>query len=154
MSHEIERADLADLTELNAISFAAKSHWDYPNEWLELWREDLKLTPEEIALRKVYKLIEQHRIVGFCAIFETQDEYEVEHLWILPAVMGKGYGKQLLDFALADAIREDKPVIVASDPHAEGFYQKQGFETFAQRPSVPEGRVLPLMRRVGVCKPE
>ncbi len=147
MSIEIERALLSDLQRLNEISFEAKSHWDYPQEWLDLWKEDLKLTPEEFPERSVFKLVSDGSTIGFCAILESETEYEVEHLWVLPQSIGLGLGKKLLEYCLAETILKDKPVIVASDPNAEGFYRKQGFETFAQRESVPAGRTLPLMKK-------
>jgi len=147
MEVNIERALLEDLEVLNEISFTAKAFWNYPKEWLDLWKDDMKLTFDDITQQHVYKLIQDHNIIGFCAIFESADHYEIEHLWILPSAIGKGYGRYLMDYCLKEVIKKDKPVLVVADPNAEGFYQKQGFKTYAQKESLPKGRFLPLMRK-------
>jgi len=147
MEIRIEKALIADLEVLNEISISSKAFWKYPKAWLELWEEDMKLTPQDITQQHVYKLIEAQGIIGFCAIFETEEQYEIEHLWILPTAIGKGYGKYLMEYCMQKVITKDKPIVVVVDPNAEGFYQKQGFETYAQKESLPKGRFLPLMRK-------
>ncbi len=141
------KAELADLPLLNTISFASKSHWNYPKEWMEQWRSGLMINANDFAAHHIYKIQEEATIFGFCLIQESAAHYEVEHLWILPAYIGKGYGKTLLEESLKATIKEQKPILVESDPNAEAFYARQGFVTYDQKESYPKGRFLPLMKR-------
>ena len=146
MQLQVLPATAADVPALNPISYAAKAHWGYPAEWMERWRPELELTAASFTEMQVFKLLLAGAPIGWCAVVETPEHYEVEHLWILPGQMGNGYGKLLLNEALAHTVQPGKPILVLSDPNAEGFYQHQGFVTFEQQESYPPGRFLPLMR--------
>ena len=140
-------AQPTDAEELSEISLAAKSYWQYPDEWLTRWKEELTITPEYIEQHHVCTLQSIYQIVGFCALEQHPDHYEVSHLWLRPAFMMKGLGKRLLLHTLS-AVEPAAEVRVAADPHAELFYQKQGFVIYDQVESTPPGRWLPLMRKV------
>lgn len=84
-------------------------------------------------------------IAGFCAIQENEENYEINHFWIKPEAMGKGYGKRLLQYILDQVVIKSKPVEIVSDPHAEYFYKRFGFVTTDQVESTPGGRYLPVM---------
>ena len=144
---EIILADPTDAEELSEISLAAKSYWQYPDEWLARWKKELTITPEYIERHRVYTLQSIYQIVGFCALEDHQDYYEVAHLWIRPAFMMKGLGKGLLHETLS-GVAAGAEVRVVADPHAKPFYQKQGFVAYDQVASTPPGRQLPLMRKV------
>lgn len=141
------QATINDLTTLNQISWQSKAFWGYPEEWMEQWRTDLTITEEILNTQSVLLLEEDSTTIGFCVISEGVTQYEVEHLWILPAHIGKGLGKQLLNQALAQFTTLQKPIQVVADPNAESFYRRQGFETFKQLESSPAGRFLPVMKK-------
>lgn len=136
-----------DLPILNQISVRSKSHWGYPQDWIENWKEDLKVTEKDLQEQTITVGELDNRLAGFCAIQEFPDRYEIMHTWLLPEFMGKGFGKRLLEVALNNAVIDPKPIIVVSDPNAEPFYTKQGFVTFDQVESYPPGRYLPVMRK-------
>ena len=136
-----------DAEELSEISLAAKSYWQYPDEWLTRWKEELTITPDYIQQHHICTLQSIYQIVGFCALEKHEDHYEIAHLWLRPAFMMKGLGKQLLHRTLA-VVEPGTEVRVLADPHAESFYQKQGFTTYDQLESSPSGRFLPLMKKV------
>lgn len=140
-------ATINDLPILNQISWQSKAFWGYPEEWMEQWRADLTITEEILNTQSVLLLEEAGATIGFCVISEGATQYEVEHLWILPEHIGKGFGKQLLNQALDQFITTQKPIQVVADPNAEAFYQRQGFETFKQLESSPAGRFLPVMKK-------
>ena len=139
--------DTVDLPTLNQISWQSKGFWGYPAEWMEQWRDDLTITEEILQQQSVLLAVEAQRIIGFCIISESSEYYELEHLWLLPQYIGKGYGKRLLEQSLSKFATAPKPVQVVADPNAEAFYRRQGFETFKQLESTPPGRFLPVMRR-------
>lgn len=140
-------ASCDDLIALNAISRASKQYWGYPDEWIAAWREDLTLTEAQLEQQCVLLAELDGQPVGFCAILENELVFEIMHLWLLPAYIGRGYGKQLLDAALATCTRADKPITVVADPNAAPFYQKQGFQTVDRMESKPKGRYLPVMKK-------
>lgn len=135
-----------DAQELSEISMLAKAYWQYPREWLARWKEELTITPEYTEQHHVCTIRGADQIVGFCALEKHPDFFEVAHLWVRPLFMGKGLGKKLLHHTLA-AMAPGTEVRVVADPHAEIFYQKQGFVTYDQVESYPSGRFLPLMKK-------
>lgn len=145
---QIIEATLDDIPRLNQISIASKKHWGYPEDWIAHWREALTITPKDFSQSTLLKAILNNEIVGFCAIEESPDVYEILHLWLEPTHIGKGYGKSLLNQTLAQVATQPKDIIVEADPYAEPFYAKMGFVTFDQvAGTYPVGRVLPLMRK-------
>ena len=147
MSPNLLPAERKDLPVLNTISVASKKHWGYPEEWIELWKDDLTISEADFTKFKIYKLVLETKIIGFCAMQESSDQYEIEHLWLLPSYIGQGFGKLLLEETLQRVVQKQKEIIVVADPYAEAFYARRGFRTFAQHPSSPSGRMLPVMRR-------
>lgn len=148
MNVNIIKAVQEDIPTLNRISLASKQHWGYPQEWIDHWREDLKVTPTHFQENTVIKAMLDTTIIGFCIMDETEKKYEVLHLWIDPPYIGKGYGKILLNQSMDMVITQPKDILVEADPYAESFYKKMGFDTIGEVKSVyPEGRFLPLMRK-------
>lgn len=142
----IKEATKKDLTKLNAISLASKSHWNYPASWMESWKEELRLTTNDFEIQSIFMICEIDEILGFCAIEEKLFEYEINHFWIKPKAMGNGYGKKLLVYILENVVEKKKPILVVSDPNAKAFYRKFGFIIIDHYESKPKGRFLPIMR--------
>ena len=142
-----QQATIKDIPRLNLISVESKKHWGYPDDWIEHWRPDLTVTRAFLKENHVLKLVLEGEIRGFCAISESPEQYEIEHLWVQPAFIGKGLGKFLLEASLEKVVRRPIDIVVVADPNAEGFYTSQGFVTFNAVESYPKGRFLPLMRK-------
>jgi len=72
----------------------------------------------------------------------------LEDLFIEPGAIGKGYGKQLWQYAVKTAKQLGfRQMVLESDPNAEAFYRAMGAKRVGEVPSsVVEGRMLPLMR--------
>jgi len=122
-------------------------YWGYPEDWLDHWRDDLAISSEYFQKNVIYKLIKNEKIIGFCAIEERPDEYEIGHLWVIPEYIGQGYGRFLLQETLGKVIKAKKDIMVVADPNAESFYQKMGFATIGHKKSYPKGRFIPIMRK-------
>lgn len=138
-----------DVAELTEIAVSAKRHWGYPTEWMELWREDLTVSPAQVACGWTFAAWLDDGIVGWCGLEPTPPRAEIDGCWVRPKYMGRGIGACLLDHALSRAIDAGiGEMIAVADPHAEGFYQRRGFERIGVEPSVPLGRFLPVMRQV------
>ncbi len=143
---KMRKATIADLNALNRISVMSKKYWGYPEQWMEQWLDDLTLTETDLNTQGIVIMEFGSEIMGFCSIKDQGNHYEIMHLWILPDYIGKGYGKTLLNEALAAFVCKEKPIWVLADPNAESFYNKQGFVTFEKKESFPKGRFLPLMK--------
>ncbi|MEL7002057.1 MAG: GNAT family N-acetyltransferase [Bacteroidota bacterium] len=141
-------AELSDLQSLNSISVKSKAYWGYPDSWMKNWSDVLTLDPAQLSEQNILVLEVESKIIGFCSIVEEVQNYEILHLWILPEYIGKGLGKKLLDQAISQFVKSNKPIVVEADPNAEIFYQRQGFVTFDKTESYPPGRFLPVMKRV------
>ena len=146
MTPALKKATLNDIPELNKISLASKRYWKYPEEWIERWKEDLKIKPEFFEKGAVFKIGLPNKIFGFCVILKHENQYEIEHLWVLPEFIGKGYGKKLLTESIKKTVKKDAEIIVTADPNAEAFYISRGFKTFDKLESFPKGRYLPIMK--------
>ena len=136
----------ADARRLSEIARAAKAHWDYPAAWLAAWRDDLRITPEDICRDRVVIAVLNGSIVGFCALKADDARTQVEHLWVDPPAMGAGVGRRLLEDALACC--RDRGVSrlrVVSDPHAAGFYRRHGAFGIGEVASTPAPRRLPVL---------
>ena len=109
--------------------------------------DDLTISAEKFDEQSILLAEQDDQIIGFCAIKEAPEQFEILHLWLLPQHIGKGYGKQLLHETLHALTSKNKPIIVEADPNAEAFYSSQGFVTFDKIESYPKGRFLPVMRK-------
>ena len=131
---------------LTKIAFAAKRHWGYPERWIELWRDDLTVTPQYIDDNVVFVAEAAGTAIGFAALDMGDGDAEVDHLWVMPEHMGKGVGRQLMQNALryCRAKAVDSLCVVA-DPNAREFYSKLGAVYQGQIDSIPQSRKLPLL---------
>jgi len=147
---QIVRAKPEDAATLTTIAFAAKRHWGYPESWIRLWAEVLTITPEYIGAHPACVAVVDTEIVGFCAAQVEAGEALVDHLWVLPAAMGRGIGR-LLFLHMEKLLRDGGAVRlkVVADPNAEGFYHRMGARTFGHEASTVEGqaRFLPVLEK-------
>ena len=144
----IARARPADAPALTHIAHTSKRHWGYPERWIELWRDALTITPEYISAEPVFAARVNGEPCGFYGLLHKPDELWLEHLWVLPAHMGRGIGGALVAHAKETAFAQGASLLkIESDPNAEDFYLRRGAERIGQRISEIEGhqRVLPLL---------
>lgn len=130
---------------LSELAHTSKAHWGYPSEWISLWKEDLTVLPEKLEEWTVLVIEVSGKPVGFGAIDQQNDIAEIEHLWILPKMMGLGLGKKLLDALIVDF--DGVSITVTSDPNAAPFYEKMGFVFSHEEEGMPKGRTLPVLLR-------
>lgn len=115
------------------------------------WRpgcKDLQVSEDYLKHHHVYKMVLEAKIIGFIAIEKENNLLDIAHLWILPAYIGRGFGKRLLSSVLALVAVTGVQLLVTADPYAEGFYHRQGFITFDKTESHPSGRFLSVMQKI------
>ncbi|MFQ9924060.1 MAG: N-acetyltransferase family protein [Beduini sp.] len=87
--------------------------------------------------RKILLCMEGDIMVGTCSFSHSQSEQfkgwgEIISIYLLPAYMGKGYGKTLINFALKELKRlGDRKIflwVLEENRKARCFYEKIGFK--------------------------
>jgi len=148
-----------DAAELTRVALAAKAHWGYPARWLELWRDALTIAPEFVAAHPVFVAERAAEagggVAGWSALVPpapgTADpgQWTLEHLWVLPAEMGRGLGRRLFDAAAAHARAAGaETLLIDGDPNALPFYLRVGALQIGETRDTLDGveRVRPLLR--------
>lgn len=135
---------------LTAVAHAAKAHWRYPVGWLVAWQEALTVSPEAIRAAPTFAGLWEGRIVGFYRLILDSDTAVLDHLWILPKFMRRGFGRELFHHA-EDLARNAQAasIEIESDPHATAFYNACGAHVVDYRSGRIDGieRRLPLLRK-------
>lgn len=92
----IRRALPEEAATLTQIAHDAKQYWGYPEHWIKHWESDFTISPEYLRDNHVYVAEEDSEIRGFYALTVRGDKAELEHMWVTPAFIGTGVGKELL----------------------------------------------------------
>ncbi|RQO54378.1 N-acetyltransferase [Variovorax sp. KBW07] len=154
------RAEEAAL--LSDIALASKAHWPYPAAQLARWRNDLKVEPAQLDERyaRVAEVSGEvsGEVAGFVVIVppqrqaDTNAEWLLDHLWVVPGHMGRGIGRALLMAARQLAAAQGASSLhIDADPYAEAFYQAFGAQRIGAIAAPIEGqpeRQRPQLRLV------
>ena len=127
-------------------------------DWL--WYERLLLSDSELQELitadgvEIYVLYVEGTPAGFVELsFEIAGECEVRYFGMMPEVIGGGYGRYLLNWAIDHAWEKDIERLwlhtcTLDSPKALPFYQRAGFRPYLQEThEVPDPR--PIMARHG-----
>ncbi len=153
----IRRAKITEDQILTHISFAAKNYWKYPEQYLEVWGNELTITMEYLRQNDVF-IIERNMVpVGYYSIVELKNDIEIhndiiskgiwlEHMFLIPEYIGKGLGTEMFAH-LRDYCQQMqyKEVGILADPNAKGFYEKMGCSYIREIPSNIQGRTTPYL---------
>ncbi|HEU0292127.1 MAG TPA: GNAT family N-acetyltransferase [Anaerolineales bacterium] len=144
----IRRAKPEEAALLSKIAIAAKSHWNYPEHWMELWIPQLTFGPTYFEEHESWVSELDQEPIGFYTLQDRAGKAWIENLWVLPTYMGKGIGNQLFQHAVGLARQHGYRILqLESDPNAVGFYEKMGMRKIGERRYELDGqpRILPLM---------
>lgn len=147
---KIEKAAIEDHEILSDIAFKGKSYWNYEAQLLESWRENLTITKEYILENKVYKVVDDTKIIGFYSLVRIDEATaKLDFLFMYPEFIGQGIGKLLLEncFEIVKT-KNVKRLILDADPNAENFYAHFGFVTYGKLESSIKNRFLPQMELI------
>ncbi len=143
----IRPASPSDADALTRIAHEAKKHWGYPEHWLKHWQNDLTVSPDFISANNVYVAEDDAEPLGFYALVTKQEKTELDHLWVTPAHIGTGVGKQLFIHAMQTAAGQSIDAVeILSDPNAAGFYRKMGAHQIGEAVSEIDGQSRNLPR--------
>ncbi len=150
MTHKcmIRKAATTDAATLTRIALDAKRHWGYPEHWIAHWQDDLTISPDFVAANQVYVADRDGDLLGFYALVVNGEKTELDHMWVAPADIGSGVGKELFIHAMQTAAGQNIDAVeILSDPNAAGFYRKMGAHQIGETVSEIDGepRILPRL---------
>ena len=146
----IRPASVDEAAVLTTIALDAKRYWGYPEHWIKHWEADLTISREFISDNHVYVAeAADGEIRGFYALCVSGEKAELEHMWVTPASIGTGIGKELFLDAMERAAALDvRDLQITSDPNAAGFYKRMGATQIGEADAPVDGqpRKLPRLR--------
>ncbi len=143
----VSPSKLSEGEALTSIALLSKGSWGYPDEYLQLWKDELTITGAYIDAHVVWCAEQGGTVVGFYSLTQVAEGLELDFLYLLPDHMGQGVGSALLRHAMEHARAMGvQSLRIVSDPNAEGFYTKHGARHIGMIPSKPDGRSIPLLR--------
>lgn len=103
----IERAQPSEHPVLTEIAFAAKRHWNYPEDCYDRWKAELTITSEYIDRNLVYSAKQENRWIGFYSIVENPADlysgevfipkgFWLDHMFITPEFHRLGVGREMI----------------------------------------------------------
>lgn len=143
---------------LTRISFASKNHWGYPQEYFDIWKDELTITPDYIEKNTVYVYEIGPAVAGYYSVVNLPEEIDVtgiklpkgywlEHMFIVPRHIGEGIGStmfcHLRDQCSKIGISE---LGILSDSHSKGFYEKMECRYIREVPSTIKNRTTPYFK--------
>jgi len=144
------KPDAEDYEKLTDICLKSNKHWGYPDYLINLWKDELTITPRYIRNHNILKIQnEKNEILGFGSIENLNGNgiFEICHLWVLPEYMDRNIGKLLLEH-LESKAGSQKVIKVVTDPNTMSFYQSFGYQKVGEVNSKPDGRKLPVMKKI------
>lgn len=154
MFFNIREAKESDSNSLTEISYAAKRYWNYPEEYFDIWKSELTITPKYINENVVYLAEDEAKVLGYFSIVENKEDFWsgqvfvkkgfwLEHVFIWPDYIGKRVGAELISFAKELCRKKNiHSLLIFSDPNAKGFYDKVGAKYIEESPSSIQGRTV------------
>jgi GNAT superfamily N-acetyltransferase len=142
MKIEIRDTLVEEADTLSDIRMRSKGHWGYSRETLETWRAAMVVTAAYIHSATVRSIFVDGCLVGFYAL--KKEDGLLDHLWLVPEVIGKGVGR--FAFAHACSVAHGigmQTLLIISDVDAAGFYVKMGAEKVGEFYSPHQNRMLP-----------
>ncbi|MBN1927081.1 MAG: GNAT family N-acetyltransferase [Prolixibacteraceae bacterium] len=152
----IKKAKKTDHNILTSIAFSAKRHWNYPEHYYELWKDELTLSEKYISKNTVYKACYLDKILGFYSIVENEKDFYsgevfvekgfwLEHIFILPEYHKMGIGSLLIKHAKQLSKKKGiESLKIFVDPYASGFYDRIGAKHIYDSASSIPGRKIPV----------
>ena len=141
-------AEPAEAEVLSALAMESKAHWGYDAAFMEMCRDELRVTAKVIAAQTVVVASAGSEIAGYYSYEpDGRNGAEVTALFVRPDRMGRGIGSRLAADMRRRAGRSGlRTLAVDSDPYARKFYERQGFRYVGGAPSgsIP-GRTLPRL---------
>lgn len=143
----IRAARPEDAKSLCPMAIASKALWGYSEEQMEIFREELTFSGEQLVDLMGHVAELNGELVGYYTLVaHFDDEIELEHLFVDSKHLKEGIGRQLLEHAIEfSRDRGHRRMKIISDPNAELFYIKSGAHKIGDHQSSIPGRTIPIL---------
>lgn len=142
-------AEADDADALTALALRSKAYWGYDEAFIKACSAELTITRPRIAAEDMFVALSGKTIIGMVSLApgEHENVAELEDMFVDPAHIRIGLGRQLMDHARKTAIAKGAVRIeVDADPNAQGFYERCGYRLIGTSPSASiPGRKLPRL---------
>lgn len=143
---KIEKAIPNDHLILTEITKKSKAYWGYSESQLLLWQNNLTISETYIEENAIFKLVFNNNIIGYYSYIIKDQIIKLDNLFILPDYIGQGFGKYLMNnFFDRIKLGNYKKVTLNSEPNAENFYKKIGFNKVGEFETSIKNRFMPIM---------
>lgn len=88
-----------------------------------------------------YCLFDVDLMIGFIGVYDSK----IEMLFISPDYIGKGYGKELIQFALEN-LKATEVDVNEQNTNALNFYKRMGFVAYERLETDNEGKNYPIIK--------
>jgi GNAT superfamily N-acetyltransferase len=139
---------LDEAVALTELCLRSKAVWGYDEHFMEACRAELTITPEKMNSSYFQVAESDGHIVGVAQITLKERIAELSSLFVEPARLRCGAGRQLFDWAKRTAHGAGAAyLVIEADPYAAGFYRRMGAidAGTVSSGSIP-GRMLPLLK--------
>ncbi len=144
---KIRRAKMRESEILTDIAARSEAYWGYDSTFMENFKSLYKVTEEFIRNNPTFVIEEDENIRGFYGVLMGEKETSLEHLYIDPESIGKGYGKLLWEHMVKNCKQQGiNEIVLVTSPQAKEFYTKMGAKQIGEVGSlVIEGRKIPRL---------
>jgi uncharacterized protein (UPF0264 family)/N-acetylglutamate synthase-like GNAT family acetyltransferase len=123
----IRDADPSEAAELEALQLRASLVWEEYREQLLAHPDAIELPEDTIRAGHVRVALVDGKRAGFSVVTDVRDGVcELDGLFVEPALMGRGIGRELVADVVARASGARRLDVIAN-PRAREFYEKAGF---------------------------
>lgn len=140
-----QNATIEDCKLLTDTALTSKRHWGYSEELIALWTDQLTIIELNFKNGELVKCFVDEQYIGF---FELEDKGPyacINHFWILPAFINKGYGSVITQEIKRRAKEKGyKYLEVYAEPNANLFYEKMGGVCVKQILTSVPGRMMKI----------
>ncbi|ANK81208.1 MAG: hypothetical protein TEF_10685 [Rhizobiales bacterium NRL2] len=145
---QIRRAVAADSAALTELALRSKVHWGYDATFMDACRDELTVTPGQIAERTMLVVEDGGRLVAMAGLEPDTDALGLWNMFVTPERIGTGLGGVLFRAIAVEARRAGAHCLyIDSDPNARPFYERMGARLVSESPSASiPGRTLPRLR--------
>ena len=136
-----------ELPNLSDLCLRSKAVWGYDRAFIEACREELTFRREELDTTYLAVADGDSGVAGVVQVRVNDGQAELLKLFVEPAKIKSGIGRQLFNWAVAKAkLSGAGRLIIESDPDAAAFYRRMGAYDDGCVPSgsIP-GRMLPKL---------
>lgn len=140
----------SECLQLSELCLRSKAVWGYDTVFLEACRAELSIHPADLDPGLLRVAEADGKLVGIVQLILEGSDLHLEKLFIDPATLRAGIGRQLLEWAVTRASELGATrLIIDADPGAADFYRRMGATDAGviASGSIP-GRFLPRLELV------